>query len=121
MTLVRVQGLRFRGSSYLHWGDQGISREIIGRFRVEDSGLRALNTGGVALGPGLLNIEKTDIILQLLIITIIQLSDRYIEAASYNSGPWRHLKRCYVLCKNLRQHKIIVLFKTIWVYKLCCG
>ena len=59
--------------------------------------------------------------LQFLIITIIQLSDRYMEAASHNSGPWRHLKRCYVLCKNLRQHKRIVLFKTIWVYKLCCG
>ena len=45
---------------------------------VSESGIDSFQTGGVALGPGFLNIEKTDIILQFLIITIVQLSDRYI-------------------------------------------
>ena len=41
-------------------------------------------TGGVALGPGFLNIEKIGIILKLPIFTIFPLSDKCIEAASYN-------------------------------------
>ena len=36
-------------------------------------------TGGVALGPGFLNIEKIDIILKLPIFTIIPLYDTCIE------------------------------------------